>query len=133
MIVAIPSHKRIGLIQERTLQYLSKCSIPNESIYIFVSNKNEYESYSILIKDGYNIVYTKDLNDLKEKHNAIIDYFNIGDRVIVMEDDIKRLVKKSGNKVIPCFDFNELAQSGWEMCEKNNTKLWGINPTNNGF
>jgi hypothetical protein len=133
MKIAIPSYKRSRLIKERTLAYLSKCGVPESSIYIFVSNADEKKDYAYLEAESYNVVYQKDLNNLMGKHNAILDYFEKGERIIVIEDDIKKLVRKNGNKVIPYYDFFKMVEDGWHQCDVHQTKLWGIYPMANGM
>lgn len=133
MKIAIPSYKRSRLIKDRTLAYLSKCGVLESSIYIFVSNADEKKDYAYLEAESYNVVYQKDLYNLKEKHNAIIDHFEKGERIVVMEDDIKKLVKKNGNKVVPYYDFLQVLEDGWHQCDVHQTKLWGVFPMANGM
>lgn len=133
MRIAIPTYKRAQIIDTLSLALLKKCSIPNESVYLFLSNAEEYKEYSYLLQDGYNLVYTKDLYNLQEKHNYIQDYFDVGERIIVMEDDIRSLKRKDDNRVIEYTDFKTMVQDGWHACDKKGTKLWGIYPIPNGM
>ena len=133
MKIAIPSYKRSNLIKERSLAYLQKCGVPASSVYIFVSTAQERSDYAYLETDGYNLVHQKDLNNLMEKHNAILDYFEKGERIIVMEDDVRTLVRKNENKIVPFYDFHQLVETAWQECDKNRTKLWGIYQMANGM
>lgn len=138
MIVAIPSYKRPQLIRDRSLSVLQTAGIENKDIHIFVSNAEEYADYKPLTKEGYNVVHDTDCKNLMEKHNAILDYFGKGDRIIVMEDDIKRLVAKKqesekGRGVETFTDIIGLSRQAWTTADGVGAKLWGINPTNNGF
>lgn len=133
MKIAIPSYKRSALIKKRTLAYLSSCGVDSNCVYIFVSNQQEEEEYAYLKKDGYKVVYHKELNNLKEKHNFILDYFQSGERLVVMEDDIKMLMRKNEKKVVQFFDFNSLCEIAWQECDKVGAKLWGLYPMANGM
>lgn len=131
--IAIPSYKRPEQIKKMSLALLEEAGIENSSIYIFVSNQKEYEDYSYLKDASYNLVYIKDLSNLQEKHNFIMDYFDVGERIVVMEDDIKCLKRKNGNRVVKYTDFKKLVNDAWEHCDKLGTKLWGVYPMANGM
>lgn len=133
MKIAIPSYKRPNLIKERTLAMFSDGGIKNEDIYIFLSNKKEYKDYEYLKDENYNLVLSVDLHNLKEKNNFILDYFGVGSKILVAEDDLKRLVLKKGNSKIPFSDFPLLFKDAWNSCKEHGAKLWGINPTDNGM
>lgn len=133
MRIAIPSYKRPVAIKKMSLELLKQNGIDNSNVYIFVSNKNEYLDYEYLSKDGYNIIYTKDLNNLMEKHNYILDYFDEGERIVVMEDDIKCLKRKNGNRVVKYNDFKTMVNDAWIACDKVGSKLWGLYPMANGM
>lgn len=128
--VAIPSYRRSDNFIVKNL--LQEANINNSDIYIFVSDNKDYIDYKKKFPE-YNIVYEKPLNDLKEKHNFIIDYFPENEKLVIIEDDIKEIVKKKGKKVEKFTELIKLFQLGFFECEKNGCKLWGISPTDNGF
>lgn len=70
--------------------------------------------------------------------NFLLDYFPEGSRILMVDDDVeglfemrgpgrKGLVKMTGDEV------DALIRKGFEMCEKNNTKFWGVYPTYNHY
>jgi len=126
--IAIVSHRRPSGIT-KTLNLLK--DFDRKEIYIFVSDEKDYKEYSI--HNDYNIVYQKDLNGLKEKHNFILDYFEEGERIIIMEDDIEAITKKKGGKTENFIQLDKLFTIGFAECIKSGCKMWGIEPTNNGF
>jgi hypothetical protein len=129
--IAILSHRRSGIILDKTLKVLK--DIDKELIYIFVSDEQDVKDYKEALPD-YNIVYETPLNDLKEKHNFIIDYFGDDERVVFFEDDIEKVIKKKGTKTEEFTgDLELLFKIGFNECVKEKTKLWGIEPTGNGF
>jgi hypothetical protein len=128
--IAIPSYRRSdNFIVENILQ---EANIDPKLVYIFVSDIEDYNKYKIK-HNQYNIVYNKDLKDLKEKHNYINEYFNENEFIVVIEDDIKQIVKKNGKKVIKFIDLKKLIEIGFNECLKTGSKLWGVSPTDNGF
>lgn len=82
MKIAIPSFKRSDNFL--SLQFVEDYK---EITYIFV-HKDEEKLYRDAIGEGWNIV-VGEYNNLNEKVNFIIDYFDEGEIVLYMEDDIK--------------------------------------------
>lgn len=130
-VIAIPTYKRANLISGMSIGYLRKCNVPDSRIHLFVSNEAEYDAYTAAFP-FYTIVNTN-ANTLGEKSNFIFNYFPVGTPVVVMEDDLKTLVRKRDNRVEEYTDFDGMAAIGFEACTKYKTGLWGINPTDNGF
>ena len=128
--IAIPSYRRSDNFIVGNL--LKESNIKNSDVYIFVSDEKDFIAYKNNFPQ-YNIIFEKQLNDLKEKHNFITDYFSENEMVVIIEDDIKEIVKKKGAKVEKFTDIQKLFDIGFKECFKNNCKLWGISPTDNGF
>lgn len=129
--IAIPSHRRSKLLLEKTLKVLR--NINKELIYIFVSDEEDVKEYKELLP-GYRIIYETQLNDLKEKHNFMIDYFDEDEWIVFFEDDIDNIIKKKGSKTEEFTgDLESLFKIGFNECLKEKTKLWGVEPTGNGF
>lgn len=128
--IAIPSYRRSDNFIVQNL--LKEANIDCSKIYIFVSDNQDFIKYKSQFPQ-YNIVFEKELKDLKEKHNFIVDYFSENEKIVVIEDDIKEIVKKKGKKVEKFTELEKLFQIGFNECGKNNCKLWGISPTDNGF
>lgn len=132
-IYAIPTYKRPELIKRRSLSVLKESEIPEKEVFLFVSSADELKEYQYLAELGYNVVYKQDLNSLKEKNNFILDYFGAGCKIVVMEDDIRALVRKDGNKKNRFHGIKELVKDAWRAASEHETKLWGISPTDNGM
>ena len=136
--IAIPSYKRSGIIKERTLNYLSRCGVDMDNVYVFTSNKKEADEYKESTAGiGCRVICPLiDINTVTEKFNYIHSYFSEGTNVFVMEDDIKNLVRITANiqctKPSVCENL-AFVRVGFEYCRKANTKLFGIAPHNNGF
>ena len=128
--IAIPSYRRSDNFIVQNL--LKEAKINDKDVYIFVSDNKDFTEYKKQLPQ-YNIIFEKPLNDLKEKHNFIVDYFSEGEKIVIIEDDIKDIVKKKGTKVEKFIELEKLFDIGFKECDKNACKLWGITPTDNGF
>lgn len=129
--IAIPSHRRSRLLLEKTLKVIKE--IDKDLIYIFVSDEEDFREYKELLPD-WRIIYETPIRDLKEKHNFMVDYFQNDEWVVFLEDDLEKVVKKKGNRTEEWKgDLENLFKIGFNECIKEGTKLWGVEPTGNGF
>lgn len=133
--IAIPSYRRSNIISERTLAYLRECGVEDHEVYIFVSDEQEAADYRAALVGEYNIVVPeKPITNVTEKFNYLHSYFEDGERVFVLEDDIKELVKITRTDNKPKHFANlDFVERGFEFCDKAGTKLFGIIPHDNGF
>lgn len=134
MKIAIPSHRRRESLEQKTLKMLSENSVKNHQVYIFVSDERDFKNYESLSSKGYNVVYDLDLGDIVKKLNYIHRYFPIGDKVILVEDDIEGLAIKSGKNSLDKFTgLKELSEKMFTNCEVVGTKIWGVSSNANPF
>jgi hypothetical protein len=130
--IAIPSFKRAETINEKTLNYLINiCEFEASRIDVFVANYDEYEKYKYLKDIGVNIIIG--VITIKEQRLFINNYYNEGDFIVQMDDDINYLTIKKGKKTELLTDINKLIKIGFNECMKHETKIFGITPTNNHF
>jgi len=119
MKIAIPSHERCDIIQTHTLPLLQKHNFDFDSVFVFVS-KSELEKYFLIQKKwGFNLVEGK--AGILNMRNYIIEYFEEGDQIVEIDDDVKDIIDLSTMK--PIDDLKLLVES---LFEKTNG-LWGIN------
>ena len=93
-------HKRYDTFKNKTFKLLLEHKIPAENIYVFVANNEEKKLYEkVLDKSKYNkIVVGK--KGLRNQRNFIIDYFNEGDYLIQLDDDLDGLYILKDNNII---------------------------------
>lgn len=131
--VAVCSYQRSKGLGEKTLKTLEKYNIPKNKIDIFVANKKEEKIYRELYGE-YNII--RGVIGMRQIREFMFNYYDNGDKILFMDDDItdiKELID-SKTKLKDIDDLDKTIIKGFELCEENNTILWGIYPCDNkGF
>ena len=127
MKIAIPSYNRPKVLIDKTLPTLIKHGIKLNNIDIFLFDETQKEIYDTHIINKYkccaNIIVT-DILDLGERLNYILnEYYDEGEEVLLIEDDIREVNKE----LIP------LCEEGFKLCKEHNLFIWGISPTANNF
>jgi len=131
--IAIPSLGRIDGLGKKTLATLDRYNIDKSIIDIFCI-KDEIDAYQKRYP-GYNFVEAP--LGLKEVRNFIFqEYYNEGDWVINLDDDLEGFRRKNPYDDQPSSywdldDLNEEFRRGFEECIENGYNLWGIYPVDN--
>lgn len=127
---AIPSYRRSLIIKTHTLALLEHYKIPKKSIYIFVSNSDEYYNYKTSVdNDEYNIIIGQ--FGLDKQRNFITNYFKNGQYIVNLDDDIKNIMILNNQKVIELDNLQEHIKKAFRLCEQYNAYIWGIHQTQN--
>ncbi len=143
--IIIPSYNRAEKLKFSTLKMLERQGINKKSIYIFVANNEEYENYINLIQDGYNIIVG--VIGLLPQIKFIENFFNEGEYLVRIEDDIESIFKKTHSKkdyqqnIINRKQLSETEEinlhhfiiESFTLLKKHNLNLFGINKTQNPF
>ena len=124
--IVIPSLGRAKVLKERTLDTIS--DISKDKIFIFVI-KEEYQEYFDLLHD-YNII----IGELgcAEQKRFISNYFQEGERLLFLDDDIKGFHKKYGSTTKPIM-AKEVFSHSFDMLDRYNASMCGIYPAKNPF
>lgn len=131
--IAIPSYKRAKTLRDKTLALLQKYKIPKEKIYIFVADKTEKTRYIKALYTPSYPYYYQDIiiakRGLREARNFIQNFFDKGEYLLCLDDDIKSLKQMvNKQKATELENLDWLVQKGFEVCEKVKASLWGIYP-----
>ena len=121
--IAIPTYDRYDNF--KTIIYLEKNNVPKELIYIFVSDEEQLELYKSRIGEEYNFIIG--ILGLVEQRNFITNYFDEGEIIISMDDDIEDLIHKDDKP------FMEWTQECIEYLYNSNYSLLSINPSINPY
>jgi hypothetical protein len=132
-VVAIPSYKRPIAIREKTLKMLKSYNIPLEQIYIFVATAEEAVIYAKENPD-YRIVIG--VLGLPQQRNFIIDYFEMGQNINALDDDIEgiyQLISKKEQTMKRLPNFVEFIDQVFSQLREKGLQLCGIYPCRNAF
>ena len=126
--IVIPSYNRVSQLQGRTLNLLLKHNIPQSRIYIFV-HPDSYDDYKNIIGTKYqdiNIIESK--YGIRPSRNYINNYFNNGDKIVEIDDDVENLINLNLDK--PLENLHEFIEESFSMCGNG---LWGVSALTNKF
>ena len=130
---AIPTYKRVE--KQLTLQMLKKFGYTKEDIIMATQTEDDYTAY----KNKYNedcIIICREGHSVTDNRNTLIDYFDKGQWIIMLDDDINgffKLTGKSLTKIETKEEFDKMINDFFIYTEKNNGKMWGVYPCKNAF
>lgn len=125
--ICIPSYKRETTLRDKTLKMLEKYNISKEIIYIFVADAIEYNNYVNILGDTYRIIIAE--VGMMNVRNYITNYFEEGDHLVMIDDDINDIKCYKSEFTI----LSEFFEWAFELCLENSARLWGIYPVNNSY
>ena len=128
-VIAIPSYKRVQILQDKTLAFLEKHGLLDRAT-VFVANQEEYKLYSDAIGEKVKIVVG--VPGIGPQRKWIYNYYPEGSYVFCIDDDIKDLIGLQKN-ALDAFGLSALIDYGFSLCENNKCRLWGIYPIANPF
>jgi len=131
--IAIPTKNRYDNYLN-TLRLLANRSLFD--VYLFVDDESQLDKYRET--HPHEKIIVANTSGIQNVRNYIYDFFGKGARIITMCDDVEgvyRLVGKGGQAFTEVLeqDLYDLIANGFELCEKNKTKLWGVYPMKNDF
>jgi hypothetical protein len=131
-VIAIPSYNRAGIIQNKTLAILHQHSIPSKNIHIFVSDQDQYQLYKHNIPETLYGKLIIGVKGLKNQRNFINDYYDEGNNIVEMDDDIEKIMElvldSDVKKVVPLVNLDIFIKNAFRICRKHNIFLWGVYP-----
>ena len=130
MKVAIPSYRRSNELKTKSLQMLERYKVCKEDIEIFVGNYDEYLIYSNLLPDYKIIIGEVGIDKIRM---FMSNYYNDNEKILYLDDDIEKIEKLEDGKLVEIDLFYKFIKEGFDICEKNNSKIWSIYPTRNAF
>jgi hypothetical protein len=126
MVIAIPTHYRSHLIEKNALAFVQKMQMQCQ-VYVFVSNEEDLRNYEPLSrKYGFTLV-NANTKTVKEKFNYIHQYWQNGQDVLLVEDDVSDFVS------IIDWSIKKIVTEGFSQMHKHGKKAWGIYPSANKF
>ena len=111
-VVAIPTYNRQDVLENKTLKTLIDGGVSKNKIYLFVANQEQCRLYEESIpKNMYKeIIIGK--KGIANQRNFIANYFDEGQYVVSMDDDVEEFQMLRGEKLAklknPFFMYNEI-------------------------
>ena len=124
IVIAIRTYGRIDTIEANTLSVVKDLGLP---IYIFCGTDEVKEYRKKFRKEGYKIRDGKGPNGLTEANKAIYKHFNINQKLLLCDDDLKAFWELQDDKLVKG-DLLKYILRGFKECEDNNFKLFGFYP-----
>lgn len=129
IVIAIRTYGRIDTIEAQTLNVVKDLGYP---IYIFCGT-DEIKAYrKKFSKEGYKIRDGKGPQGLVKANEAIFNFFNINQKILLCDDDLKAFWEEEDGKLVKG-NLNEYIEKGFNICEEHNFKLFGFYPVKNAY
>ncbi len=132
-VVAIPSYNRPNEITKKTLPTLKDGGVDKNKIYVFVANKQEEKIYREAMDPNtyHKIVVGK--KGIVNQRIFISKYFKPGTMIVSMDDDVRNLVKLSGDKLTRLTDLDSFFKKAFATLKKEKLFMWGVYPVKNSL
>jgi hypothetical protein len=125
MIIAVPSYNRVSIFKNKTFKVLLDNGVSLSDIYLFVADSDQYNAYRSELPDDLKIIIGE--KGMCNIRNFMTNYFNEGDVIVYMDDDIEK-VKTKNNKT-----FMQALTEACEYLKTSPYNLAGLPPTYNEF
>ena len=132
----IPSYKRVEGLKNKTLKFLNDMGVNHSDVYIF-SSPDDNDEYVKEFGDLYTVITSR--NTITEKRNHIIEYFDEGEYIIELDDDVEDIIcfyvkQIDGiSKSVSLKDKYNTIYDFVNECFQPNVSMWGIASTTNPY
>ena len=131
--IAIPTYQRSSELVQKTLKTLNDGGVSKDIIYIFLANEEEKKIYEEVVpKDLYNELIIG-IKGIANQRNFIRNYFEIGENIVSIDDDVQTISKLHDDKLVKINDLDPFFNSTFDTLIKNKLFLWGVYPVSNPF
>lgn len=136
IIIAIPTFERAECCFQNTFRLLIQLQ-NTFPVYIFVTNDDEHAKYKNLINlitnFEYKFIVTNTIG-LAQKRNFITNYFEEGQFIVQMDDDIEQISRMVDRQSkIALTEFTKFVENMFTLCIEHKTRLWGVYPLANPY
>lgn len=132
-VFAIPSYNRSN--EQLTVEYLRRIGYSKDDIFVFVQNKKDYKEYQKFAIDA-NIVFGRTTLGVAANRNAILNYFSNGDKIVMLDDDVKSIKYKKDESLLSIDSKEKLDKflsKAFLYCKHKDAKMFGTYPVCNAF
>lgn len=133
----IPSYKRPDCAH--SIQTLKKLGFQKKEIIIAVQTEGDLEKYEFSYGNDATLIF-RPANNCAQNRNTLIDYFDDGERFIMLDDDVKafcrleiigekKMFSKINDREYLELTFNRM----FDFCQKRKSPMWAWYPVPNAF
>jgi hypothetical protein len=132
--IAIPTIARAETIKKKTINYLAQTDIDFSEVDLFLSDGNELNAYKESLKEyPINFIVT-DKKHVNTQRNFIVDYYEEGQLVLGIDDDIQSIqMRISEKKTMPLLNLTEFVDHAFEISQQHKFDMWGVNAVLNPY
>ena len=133
----IPSYKRSDCAH--SIQALKNLGFQKDAIVVAVQTESDLEKYRSSYGNDITLIF-RPARNCAQNRNTLIDYFDDGERFIMLDDDVKafcRLEIIGDKKMFSKFTNSERLESTFtrmfDLCQKRKSPMWAWYPVPNPF
>lgn len=123
----IPSYQRPHIVKEQTLAYLKRHNVDDKDIYLVLRSDDPYIN-DYMDRATYMNTLITDVKGIGRTHNYITEYFDEGDFIVEIDDDLQELID---NERKPIKDFKELCKDMENIMTAENISYGGTYSVDN--
>lgn len=132
--IAIPSYKRAKTVRDKTLTTLTRLNVNPSVVTIFVGDAEQEVEYREVLKNTPYKNIVVGVPGMGAIRNFIQSYYPEDTYILNLDDDLIEINRRMGEKSLgQIADLNEIVRDGFEACEKEGARLWGIYAASNPF
>jgi hypothetical protein len=125
MKIAVPSYNRVSIFKTKTLKVLIENQVDIKDIYLFVASQDQYDLYKPEMPEDLKIIIGE--KGMCNIRNFMSDYFDEGEIVCYMDDDIVKVKIKNDKTFLDILNDSHL------FLKNSPYALVGFPPTFNEF
>lgn len=129
--IAIPSYRRPERIGSATLPLLARSGVDMSRVTVFLADDDEVAAYRTVLAD-YGVRYVSGHGPgLAAARNAIARRYPVGTRLVQIDDDVTRFVRRVNDKTLAdVSSIPEIIETGFAYA---GDTLWCVYPSANPF
>jgi len=132
-VVAIPTYNRYDVLEHKTLKTLMEGGVSKNRIYLFVANQEQYRLYEEAIPKSMYKAIVIGKKGITNQRIFIANYFDEGQYVISMDDDVNEFQMLRGDKLVKLGNVAGFFENAYKLLKNNKLYIWGIYPVRNPF
>ena len=132
-VVCIPSYKRSGICNDKTLRMLHEMRISSRFIHVYVANYSEYEVYKRDLNPTFYAALHVGKKGLVQQRAFIESQWPKHQHIVFMDDDVSSIDFSLSPKFSRGHSLDSFITTAFQECKVHNSFIWGVYPVFNPF